>query len=196
MLSGRDNNLLATLPVALYQKWKNQLALRELKRGQSLNLKGKPQEVYFPISCIIAVYAPNTLGRRTFMRFVGPSFAAGLVNMIATDNVIFDLVVCGSGYAVTVPSELVRQSIDTPTLSGEAQSIAMARTAKGGILLVQCAGSYTTKQRLARLLLQANDCFGTERSVTLTQDSLGEMLLARRERAAALFISATSISCG
>jgi len=76
-----------------------------------------------------------------------------------------------------------------------AQSIAMARTAKGGILLVQCAGSHTTKQRLARLLLQANDCFGTERSVTLTQDSLGEMLLARRERAAALFISAASISC-
>jgi len=184
MLLGLENRLLATLPAALYQKWTKHFALRELKKGQSLNLKGTHQEVYFPISCVIAIYSTNTLCRRTFMRFVGPSFAAGLVNMIATDNIVFDPIVCGSGYAVAVPSEGVMRSIDTPPLSGEAQSIAMARTAKGGLVIAQCMGSHTTKQRLVQLLLRAHDCFGAGRPVTLTQHSLGEMLMARRERAA------------
>lgn len=181
---GRENQLLAALPATVYKNWKGELVLRELKQGQSLNLNRKQGEVYFPISCAIAIYATNTLGRRTFMRFVGPSFAAGLVNMIATDNVVFDRVVCGSGYAIAVPSEVVRRSIDTPPLSGEAQSIAMARTARGGLVIAQCMGSHTTKQRLAQLLLRAHDCFGAGRPVTLTQHSLGEMLMARRERAA------------
>lgn len=180
MLLGRENQLLATLPAALYKKWKKHFALRGLKKGQPLNRKGKHHDVYFPISCVIAIYSKNTLCRRTFMRFVGPSFAAGLVNMIATDNVVFDTIVCGSGYAVTIPSEVVMRSIDTPSLSREAQSIAMARRARGGLVIAQCMGKHTAKQRLARLLLQAYDCFGDKRPVTLTQQSLGDMLMARR----------------
>ncbi len=67
------------------------------------------------------------------MRFVGSSFAVGLANMIASDHTVFDGVVCGQGYAMTVPSEVVGQSIDTPSISGIAQSIAMGRTVKGGL---------------------------------------------------------------
>ena len=140
--------------------------------------------MYFPISCVIAIYSPNVLSRRIFMRFVGRNSAAGLVNMIASDHAVFDGIVCGEGYAMTVPSEVVVRTIDTPSLFGEAQSIAMARTAKGGLAIAQCLGSHTMKQRLARLLLQAHDCFGVERPVTLTQKSLGEMLMARPESAA------------
>jgi len=184
MLLGRENKLLATLPAALNQKWEKHFSLRELKVGQSLNPSTDHQEVYFPISCVIAVYARNNTGWRTFMRFVGPSFAAGLVNMIATDNVLFDHVVCGTGYAITIPSEVVMKSIEAPTSFGAMQSIAMARTARGSLKIAQCMGSHTTKQRLARLLLQAHDCFGTERPITLMQKSLGEMLMARRETVA------------
>lgn len=184
MLLGRENKLLAALPAELYRSWRKALALRELKKGQALNLDGKHGEVYFPISCVIAIYTTNTSGRRIFMRFVGPGFAAGLVNMTTTDSVLFEGVVCGSGYAITIPSELVMGRIATPSLSGEAQSIAMTRTAKGGLVIAQCLGSHTNKQRLARLLLQAHDCFGAERPITLTQQSLGEILLARRETTA------------
>lgn len=184
MLLSRENRLLATLPGAIYQNWKKHLRLRELKKGHSLNLEGKSQEVYFPISCVIAIYTMNIAGRRTFMRFVGPSFAVGLVNMLASDQMVFGGVVCGAGYAVTVPSEIVMRSVDTRPTFGAAQSIAMARTAKGGLVIAQCLGSHTNKQRLARLLLQAKDCFGADRPVTLTQQSLGEMLMARRETAA------------
>lgn len=184
MLVGRENQLLATLPATLHQKWRKNFALCELKKGQSLNLKGTRQQVYFPISCVIAIYATNAIDQRIFMRFVGPSFAAGLVNMLATDNVVFNGIVCGSGYAITVPSEIVVRSIDTPPLSGEAQSIAMARTARGSLMIAQCLGAHTNKQRLAKLLLQAADCFGIGQDVTLTQQSLGEMLMARRETAA------------
>ena len=67
MLLGLENRLLATLPAALYQKWTKHFALRELKKGQSLNLKGTHQEVYFPISCVIAIYSTNTLCRRTLV---------------------------------------------------------------------------------------------------------------------------------
>lgn len=184
MLLGRENQLLATLPAALYQQWKKHLVLREVKKGEFLNLKRAHQHVYFPISCVIAVYAKNNVGRRTFMRFVGPSFAVGLVNMIAPDEMIFDATVCGFGYAVTAPAEIVHRSIDIPPLSGAAQSIAMARTARGSLVIAQCLGAHTNKQRLAKLLLQARDCFGSDRPVTLTQQSLGEMLIARRETAA------------
>lgn len=188
MLLGRENQLLAALPSALYQRWKKDLVLRELKQGQSLNIKGQPHLVYFQISCVIAIYAITALGRRTFMRFVGPSFAADLVNMFATDDLVFDRVVCGSGYAVTIPSEVLIQSIDTPPLSGEAQAIAMARTTKGGLMIAQCVGSHTNTQRLAKLLLQAQDCFDNEHAITLTQQSLGEMLMVRRERAAEILV--------
>jgi hypothetical protein len=184
MLLSRQNHLLATLPAATYQKWEKHIALRELKKGHSLNFKRGSHEVYFPISCVVAIYSPSVLSRRLFMRFVGPSFAAGLVNMIAPDHAVFDGIVCGEGYAMTVPSEVVLRSIDTPSLSGEAQSTAMARTAKGGLAIAQCFGSHTVRQRLARLLLQAHDCFGLERPVTLTQQALGKMLMARRESAA------------
>lgn len=184
MLLGRKNHLLATLPAALYQQWEKHVVLCELKKGQSLNLKGPRQEVYFPITCVIAVYSTDIARRRTFMRFVGPSFAAGLVNMLAIDNVVFDGIVCGAGYVVKLPSENVIQSIDPQYLSGEAQSFAMARTAKGGLAIAQCFGSHTTRQRLAKLLLQAHDCFGRERPATLTQQSVGEMLMVRRESAA------------
>jgi hypothetical protein len=37
-----------------------------------------------------------------------------------------------------------------------------------GLAIAQCLGSHTVKQRLARLLLQAHDCFGVERSITLS----------------------------
>jgi len=184
MLLHHENQLLAALPATRYQKWSKLFTLRELKTGQSLNLKGKRGEVFFPISCVIAIYATNTLGRRTFMRFVGSSFAAGLVNMIAPEDVVFDGTVCGSGYAMTIPFEVVMRSLDTPSLSGRAQSVAMVRTAKGGLMIAQCLGAHTNKQRLARLLLQAHDCFGAERPITLTQNSLGQMLMARRETAA------------
>lgn len=184
MLLRHEDKLLATLPAARYQKWSKLFTLRELKTGQCLNLKGKRGEVYFPISCVLAIYATNALGRRTFMRFVGPSFAAGLVNMIAIDDMVFDGVVCGSGYAMSIASEILLRSIDTQSLSGRAQSVAMARTAKGGLMIAQCLGAHTNKQRLARLLLQAYDCFGPQRPVTLTQKSFGEMLMARRETAA------------
>ncbi len=60
----------------------------------------------------------------------------------------------------------------------------MGRAAKGGLAILQCFGSHTAKQLLARLLLQVHDCFGVERLVTLTQQLLGEILMARRERAA------------
>ena len=184
MLLSRENQLLVALPTAIRQRWGKNLVLHELKKGQSRNLKGKRGEVYFPISCVISVYTTNALARRTFMRFTRPRFAVGLVNMMSTDDMVFDGIVCGSGYAMTIPSEVVMRSVDTPSLSGRAQSIAMARTAKGGLMIARCLGSHTNKQRLARLLLQAYDCFGSERPITLTQQSFGEMLMARRETAA------------
>jgi len=51
-------------------------------------------------------------------------------------------------------------------------------------MIAQCLGAHTNKQRLARLLLQAHDCFCAERPITLTQNSLGQILMARRETAA------------
>lgn len=184
MLFARKNKLLETLPSAVYQNWKSRLSIREFKKGAALDMKGARGEVYFPISCVIAIYVTAVSGRKSFMRFVGPNFAAGLVNMMATDSVIFDGRICGAGYALAIPSEVVLRSIESPSLSGGAQSIAMARTAKGGLAIAHCLGSHTNKQRLATLLLQAYDCFGAERPITLTQKSLGEMLMVRRERAA------------
>ena len=67
------------------------------------------------------------------MCFVGSSFTVGLVNMIASDHAVVDGIICGEGYAMAVPSEVVRQSIDTPSISGIAQSIAMGRAVKGGL---------------------------------------------------------------
>jgi hypothetical protein len=83
MLLGHKNKLPATLPATLYQQWEKHFVLRELSKGQSLNLMGPRQDVYFPISCVIAIYSTSAIGQPIFMRFVGPSFAAGLVNMIA-----------------------------------------------------------------------------------------------------------------
>lgn len=186
MLLGRENQLLAALPAAVYRRWEEALCVRELEAGHVLEFKGRRGQVYFPISCVVAIYATNPSGRRTFMRFVGSSFAAGLVNMMSTDEVVFDGVVCGAGYALTIPSQVVLGSFDVPWLSGGAQSIAMARTAKGGLMIAQCLGVHDGTQRLARLLMQAHDGFGETRAITLTQQALAEMLSTRRETAAGI----------
>lgn len=143
--------------------------------------------MHFPISCVIAAHATDRADRWAFMRFVGPNFAVGLVNMMAADDLEFYAVVCGAGYALSIPSEVLSRSILAPSLSGDAQSIAMARAAKGALLIARCMGCHTIKQRLARLLLQAHDCFGGDRPITLTQAHLAAMLMARRETVAEIF---------
>lgn len=184
MLMGRENQLLAALPTTLYEKWESAFSVRELKRGQPLDLGGRRREVFFPTSCVLSVYTTNSLDGRTFMRFVGSSFTVGLVNMMSVEDLFFDGVVCGAGYAIAIPSEVILRSIDTSALSGRAQSVAMSRTARGGLMIAQCFGSHSNKQRLARLLLQARDCYGAGHPIMLTQQSLGEMLMARRETTA------------
>lgn len=67
MLLGHENQLLAALPAALYEKWGKALVLRELKKGQTLNLDSKRGEVYFPISCVVAIYTTNTSGGRILL---------------------------------------------------------------------------------------------------------------------------------
>jgi len=125
MLLSRQNQLLATLPSATYQKWEKHLALRELKkRTLSQYQEDEPRCVFPDLMCRRGLFA-KCLELKNFYAFFGSSFAVGLVNMVASDHAVVDGIICGEGYAMAVPSEVVRQSIDTPSISGIAQSIAM-----------------------------------------------------------------------
>jgi len=181
-----QNELLARLPRSLLERWLQRMCLVELPKGYQLRLGGQQRVIYFPLSCVIALNIRTARGPSVFLRFTGRDFVVGLVDLLKAGDISFDGVVEGAGYALTLSTKFFAGQLPALFLGAAPQATAMARIAESGIQSAYCANHHGASQRLAKVLLQAADCFGEGRSITLSQYKLGEILSARRETVAQL----------
>lgn len=180
------NELLALLPQWLLDQWLPRMTLVELPKGYRLDLGSHPRVLYFPITCVMAMRIRTARGPWDFLRFTGHTFVAGMVNMLKAGDIHFEGLVQGSGHALTLPATLFAAQLPPSFLGAAPQATAMARIAENGVQSAYCANHHGTSQRLAKILLQAADCFGDERPMTLSQHELGDILSTRRETVAQL----------
>lgn len=154
----QQNALIALLPERVRERWLGRMALR----------------------------IRTARGPWAFLRFTGSSFGAGMVNLLKAGDITFDGWVCGPGYALILPADVFLEELPDSFLGASPQATAMARIAENGIQAAYCANHHGGSERLAKLLLQADDCFGTRQTITLSQSELGDILAIRRETIAHL----------
>ena len=144
--------------------------------------------LYFPLNCVVLTERETESGDRVVMRFTGSNFAVGLVDTLKVGGAPFSARVCGAGHAITVPRKVLLDSLAPEFIKGMAQSLAMSRMADGALQLMHCASSHDAAQRIARILSEAHDCFGSRNPVSLTHQELSDIVVVRRETVTSLLL--------
>ena len=180
------NTYFACLPDPIKRRWRPELSLVEFHKGELLQRPQEPEVIWFPVTCVATMSARSGEGPATSMRFSGNNFVVGLADLLKASTVNFEGIICGQGYAFALPIRCFLETFPAPGPSSTLSAIAMASIAEKAFYAARCSSSHTVKQRLAGLLLDASDAFGEERSVTLNQNELSEILVVRRETVALL----------
>lgn len=178
-----QNKLLASLPASVIKQWRPCLSLTEMSRGQKAEID---KRVYFPISCVFMMTIRAGQVPWTFLRFTGSNFVVGLVNSLRVGDIQFQGVVCGAGSAFVLPLRELLAALPAGFLGQTPHATAMARIAENGFQSAHCATHHLASQRLARVLLQASDCFGIDRDIGLAQAEISQLLAVRRETVVSL----------
>lgn len=186
------NGFFDVLPEWVRHRLKSQLSLVELDLGVLRALIQGARDLYFPINCVIAVAAKPTGAEQTFLRFLGNQAALGLSSFLPTRDVHYESRVVGRGYVFTLPENTFFSLIGRPDLMSAIRCDVLSSVAEIAMINSSCAAIHSTSQRLARLLLEADDCFGFGAPITLTQLGFGKLLNVRRESAATLLNEWTS----
>ena len=179
-----QNRCFASLPRDIRAFWRPHMSLLEFKKGDSLPLNAHSGVIWFPIDCVATMSARSGDRPAAFMRFSGNKVVIGVADLLKAGSVRFDVTICGKGHAFSLPLQVFLQTFPTPMTSASLSTIAMAKVAEKGLYLARCATAHTARQRLARVLLEAEDAFGANRPITLSQQELSEILLVRRETVA------------
>ena len=176
-----DNQLLAVLPHAEWQRWQAQLELVTLVPGQVLAEPGLPLAyAYFPTTAVVSLLYLTAAGDSVETAVVGNDGMVGISLFMGGDTTPSRAVVHGAGQAYRLRAQLLRAEADR---AGPALVI-LLRYAQA--LMAQfsqtaaCNRYHSIDQRFARRLLVGLDRrHGT--SIDLTQELLASLLGVRRE---------------
>jgi CRP-like cAMP-binding protein len=177
----KDNDLLAALPQAEWQRWAPQLELVELPLGQVLYESGsKMSHVYFPTTAIVSLLYVMEDGASAEIAVVGREGIVGIALFMGGESTPSRALVqsAGKGYrlrASTIKEEFDRSSAVLHLLLRYTQALItqMAQTAV-------CNRHHSLDQQLCRwLLLSLDRLQGTE--LMMTQELIANMLGVRRE---------------
>jgi CRP-like cAMP-binding protein len=177
----RQNQLLAALPAAEWQRWKSQLEAVDLKLGQVLYESGGTLEhVYFPTTAIVSLLYVMQSGASAEIAVVGNEGLVGISLFMGGGSTPSRAVVqsAGEGYrlsAAAMQEEFNRAGPAMHLLLRYTQALItqMAQTAV-------CNRHHTLDQQLCRwLLLSLDRLQGNE--LVMTQELIANMLGVRRE---------------
>lgn len=177
----RSNQLLATLPQEVWERWQPYLEPVDLVLGQVLSEAGRMSAyVYFPTSAIVSLLYMTEDGGSSEVAVVGKDGIVGISLVLGGNAMPNQAVVqsAGAGYrlrAGAVTSEVQRGGIVLQMLLGYAHSLMgqMAQTAA-------CNRYYSIEQLLCRRLLLALDRVPST-ALMMTQELLANLLGVRRE---------------
>jgi CRP-like cAMP-binding protein len=175
-----SNQLLANLQAADRRRFARALELVRLPRGDVLAHSGQLQEyVYFPCGCLISVVVPVADAARVQVGLIGNEGFVGLSVLLGSEPGPQRLVCQIAGDAFRMPAErfrmLLRRTPHARQLLLKYAGVRLDEEAQN----LACLALHSVGPRLARWLLVARDRVGSE-SISLTQESLAEMLGVRR----------------
>jgi CRP-like cAMP-binding protein len=177
----RQNQLLASLPDAEWQRWKPHLELVDLPLGKALYESGERLNfVHFPTSGIVSLLYVLNSGASAEIAVVGNEGVVGISIFMGGGSTPSRAVVQSAGMAYRLPAEAVQAEFEraSPVMYlmlryTQALITQMSQTAV-------CNRHHTLDQQLCRWLLLSLDRLpGSE--LVMTQELISNMLGVRRE---------------
>ena len=176
-----QNDLLATLPGAVYERLSPHLELISLNLGDTIYEAGAPQLfVYFPISGIVSKLYQLEDGTSAEVAVVGKEGMIGVALVLGGVSTSTRAVVQAAGYAYRLLAKQFKSEMDRHTelqrlmlVYGQALFAQMAQTAV-------CNRHHTIDQQLCRWLLMSMDRLDSH-TIAMTQNLISHMLGVRRE---------------
>ncbi|WP_291211426.1 Crp/Fnr family transcriptional regulator [Hydrogenophaga sp.] len=177
----RQNQLLASLPDAEWQRWKPHLEMVELPLGKVLYESGEQMKsVYFPTSGIVSLLYVLNSGASAEIAVVGSEGLVGISLFMGGGSTPSRAVVQSSGAGYRLPAEVVQAEFER---SGPVMHLLLRYTQALITQMSQtavCNRHHTLDQQLCRWLLLSLDRLpGSE--LLMTQELISNMLGVRRE---------------
>lgn len=177
----RQNQLLAALSEADWQRWLPDLEPVELARGQVLCDAGRsPAYVYFPTTAIVSLLYMTRDGASSEIAVVGNDGAVGISLFMGGNATPNQAVVQSAGHGYRLRAQVARKEAD----SGGTALRMLLRYTQAMIAQVaqtaMCNRYHSIDQQLCRRLLLGLDRLPTD-ELAMTQELLAALLGVRRE---------------
>jgi CRP-like cAMP-binding protein len=175
------NQCFALLPEYIRTALRPHLTLTEVHKGITLASLVREPTLYFPITCVLAITATATDEKGAFLRFASTGVAIGLQPAMSNEPVRSEAVVCGAGYLFFIPSSVVWDLLASPSVLEASYMNLVRAIASRALIQSFCASSHSISQRLATMLLSAEDEFGRGSEISLSQSEIAHWMFVRRE---------------
>ena len=177
----KQNQLLAALPDAEWQRWRPQLELVALPLGQVLYESGTTlKHVYFPTNAIVSLLYVMENGASSEIAVVGNEGLVGISLFMGGESTPSRAVVQSAGHGFRLKAQLMKEEFDRagPVLHlllryTQALITQMTQTAV-------CNRHHSVDQQLCRWLLLSIDRLSAP-EIVMTQELIANMLGVRRE---------------
>lgn len=175
-----QNQLLAALPDADWQRWLPQLEWVPLSAGQLLYEYGKPPAYsFFPTTAIVSLTYTTEDGASAEFAVVGNDGVVGISLFMGGGATSSQAVVQSAGMAWSLPAHAVSAEVERAgavlTMLLRYTQAMMAQVAQTGA----CNRHHSIDQQLCRRLLMGLDLGGDE--LVMTQEAAAQLLGVRRE---------------
>jgi CRP-like cAMP-binding protein len=177
----RQNQLLAALPDAEWQRWQPHLDRVELPMGQVLSEPGRTSPyVYFPTTAIISLLHMTQDGATAEIAVTGNDGVVGMSALMGGITTPIHAKVQSSGQGYRLRAQMINREIDRggPVLKSLLRYIQtmMAQLAQSAM----CNRFHSIDQRLCRRLLLGLDRLPSD-ELEMTQELVASLLGVRRE---------------
>jgi signal transduction histidine kinase/CRP-like cAMP-binding protein len=172
----RQNDLLAALPKADYERLSGSLELIPLSLGRAVYESGGQLDyVYFPTDCIVSLLSVTQDGSSAEIAIAGNDGIVGIALFMGGETTSSRVVVQNAGYAYRVPAALIKREFDR----GGALQLLLLRYTQALITQMAqtavCNRHHSLEQQLCRWLLLSVDRLPSS-TLEMTEELIANML--------------------
>ena len=178
----RANLLLVQMPEEDQARWSGQLETVELLKGRVLFEAGAPAtHVYFPITAIVSLIHTTHSGDSAQVAMIGSEGAAGLAAAMGGESPACRAVVQRAGLAFRMRVSLVREELMRPGGSTQLLLRYLQSLISQIAHTAVCNRHHSLERQLCRWLLLCLDRQHGHNELSVTQESISNLLGVRRE---------------
>jgi signal transduction histidine kinase/CRP-like cAMP-binding protein len=172
----RQNDLLAALPAADYQRLAQSLELVPFPLGRAVYESGTPLEyAYFPTDCIVSLLSTTSEGASAELAITGREGLVGIALFMGGETTSSRAVVQNAGHAYRLPSTVLKREFER----GGALQLALLRYTQTLITQMAqtavCNRHHSLEQQFCRWLLLSIDRSPSNR-LQMTEQLIADML--------------------